>query len=85
MVMQGTSLRVVQALAGHRTIAVTEKYMHLRPSATDEILKGMRIRATAVAPVARNWRRGFAYFTESLRTRGSGSNGNMSQSSYRPK
>ena len=28
--------------AGHSTIAVTEKYMHLRPSVTDEILRGMR-------------------------------------------
>lgn len=33
----------IKEWAGHSTLAVTEKYMHLRPSATDEILKGMRI------------------------------------------
>lgn len=31
LVMQGTSLRVVQVLAGHSKIEVTEKYAHLAP------------------------------------------------------
>lgn len=33
----------IKEWAGHSTLAVTEKYMHFRPGATDEILKGMRI------------------------------------------
>jgi len=31
----------IKEWAGHSTLAVTEKYMHLRPSVTDDILRGM--------------------------------------------
>lgn len=39
----GIPIHVIKEWAGHSSISVTENYMHFRPSATDEILKGTRI------------------------------------------
>lgn len=39
LVMQGTSLRVVQVLAGHSKLEVTEKYAHLAPGYIQENVK----------------------------------------------
>lgn len=43
LVMRGVPLRTVQVLAGHSTIAVTEKYAHLAPDYMREVMKGFRL------------------------------------------
>ena len=43
LVMRGVPLRTVQVLAGHSTIAVTEKYAHLAPSHLKEAVGGLEL------------------------------------------
>lgn len=43
MVMKGVSIRVVQVLAGHSTVAVTEKYAHHAPDHMQDVMKGLEL------------------------------------------
>lgn len=43
LVMSGTPLRTVQALAGHSTVKVTERYAHLSPDYLRGAVAGLRI------------------------------------------
>ena len=43
LVMRGVPLRTVQVLAGHSTIAVTEKYAHLAPDYMRDVMKGFKL------------------------------------------
>jgi integrase len=43
LVMAGVSLRAVQLLAGHSTVAVTERYSHLAPSKKAEAVNMVRL------------------------------------------
>jgi integrase len=43
LVMAGRPLRTVQVLAGHSTIAVTEKYAHLAPDYMADVMKGINL------------------------------------------
>jgi len=41
LVMQGVPLKVVQELAGHKSIKITEKYAHLAPGLKNSALEGL--------------------------------------------